>query len=519
MFSKYVPSSKNTQKRIFLGSPEAEAEAAEISRVPLQDVYEDYHGISEALSAEKFIVLGRKGSGKSAFGTFLQTKSLSEPNLHCKFIRKSDVNLEKIIQQGQEAGASVDAESFFKWIIYTSILSLFAKMQPLENKKEYDDLKKFLNKNRGYIEVSELETKQLILKHGLDISVDYFKRFFNAKFNRQIEIKAERASYYKLLPHLEELIINLLTSRDCIENGNSFAVFFDDLDIDFHLSNQTSTASLMSLIRACRQINNDVFGKNNISAKAILFIRDDIERHIVHAGGHADSAKMFTSYATRIDWYQEEYSGLPAQENDIALKKFINKRIEYVFKKIGLRLGGTDPWESLVASDSRYKTTSFKYVVNQTLFRPRDLLLFFIPLEKERRGIPLDYTTIKDLADKYSSELAKEIKNELSAKYSTLEIEAIFKILGKMFFGQSSGQIPQEQALSIVRSTLPLMDPYEIISDLFESSLIGTANKQGWYHFKCRESEAKKGLLKIESDDDLVVQYGIRTYLQINNYR
>lgn len=514
MFTHYTKKTNGAQRRIFLGSPEAEAEAALSARVPLTEVYEDYHGLSEALSAEKFMVVGRKGSGKSAFGSYIHARSLEEPNLHCKFIRKSDINLERIIQIGVDAGAAVDAESFFKWIIYTSVLSLFAKTETVEHKKEYDDLRRFLEKNRGYIEVNELETKQLISKHGFDVSIDYLKRFVSAKLNRSIEAKSERASYYKILPHLEDLVVKILSSGDCINNGNFFSIFFDDLDVDFRVADEKSMANLIALIRACRHINNDIFSKNSLPAKVVLFIRDDIERQIVHGEGYADSAKIFASYATRIDWYEEEYAGRPDQENELSLKRFINRRIKYVLEKIGAKVDLEDPWNSLIEPDQRYDTTSFKHVVNQTLFRPRDLLLFFLPLERERKRIPLEYKDVRGLEDAYSAELAKEMRNELSAKYSPAEIESIFKILGQM----SSNQNSQERVLSIVRSNISGKNPAEVVKDLFEASLIGVVNYKGWYYFKCRESEAKRGRLIIEPGHDLVVQYGIRPYLQLNKY-
>ena len=46
---------------LFLGSPEAEAEATQNSRLSLFSVYEDYHNLVEQISHEKFIVVGRKG--------------------------------------------------------------------------------------------------------------------------------------------------------------------------------------------------------------------------------------------------------------------------------------------------------------------------------------------------------------------------------------------------------------------------------------------------------------------------
>src|SRR6266567_4010056 len=91
---------RKEHKAIFLGSPEAEAEATANSRMPLTEVYEDFHDLLYGLSGEKFIVVGRKGAGKSAFGEYVYARSLSEPNLWCNFIRKSDCDLERAVQIG-----------------------------------------------------------------------------------------------------------------------------------------------------------------------------------------------------------------------------------------------------------------------------------------------------------------------------------------------------------------------------------------------------------------------------------
>ena len=117
-------SGKKQNKTVFLGSPEAEAEATSNSRMPLTEVYEDFHDLLDGLSGEKFIVIGRKGSGKSAFGEYIYAKALTEANLQCDFIRKSDSNLERAVQLGHDAGLVIDSESFFRWVIYTSMLRM-----------------------------------------------------------------------------------------------------------------------------------------------------------------------------------------------------------------------------------------------------------------------------------------------------------------------------------------------------------------------------------------------------------
>ena len=109
--------SKFTSRDIYLGSPEAEAEATSSSRISLYDVYEDYHGLIQSIMHEKFIILGRKGSGKSAFAEYVYEFSKRDPNTFCGFIRKTEINLERIVQFGIDSGINIEKGSLFKWLI------------------------------------------------------------------------------------------------------------------------------------------------------------------------------------------------------------------------------------------------------------------------------------------------------------------------------------------------------------------------------------------------------------------
>lgn len=356
---------------IFLGSPEAEAEALATSQIPLSEVYEDYHNLFTQLSHEKFIVIGRKGSGKSAFAEYCSILSESEANSFCKFIRHGDANLEKIIQIGKEQGHDIEIENLFKWLIYTNILKLFAENESISTNKDYQLLLKFLRRNSGYIDIRENEIKELIEKQGFDVQLEYFRRFFTAKHKRDIQIKKEKAPFYKLIPHLEETIKSALLSPEEKLNNNSYALFFDDLDIGFHSSNASSVNSLISLLRVAKTVNNDIFGKLDIKAKVIILIRDDIGKLL--SSRAADTAKIFSTYSAKINWVPTEVRSPEISWN---IRRFINKRITAAFRKKNLCVMKDDPWQSLV-NENLHPSSSFRYILDITLYRPRDLILFF----------------------------------------------------------------------------------------------------------------------------------------------
>ncbi len=220
--------SRNRQSEngsILLGSPEAEAEALPNSRVPLSKVYEDHCDLIGALANEKFIVVGRKGAGKSAFAEHICSIAEDQANLFARFIRQGESNLEQIVQIGIENGHEIEKENLYKWLILTNILKMFSDNQAAQNAKEYDLLKHFISKNSGYIDVRESEVKELIKKQGFDININYLKRFFTSKMNKSLEIRQEKAPFYKLIPHLKEVLLKVLTSHSERENNNSYVLF------------------------------------------------------------------------------------------------------------------------------------------------------------------------------------------------------------------------------------------------------------------------------------------------------
>lgn len=344
-FGKLLKKNILNKERIFLGAPEAEAEALPNSRMPLTVVYHDYSNLTYELSSEKFIVLGRKGSGKSAFAEYICYSSKSEPNIFAKFIRKSEANLETIVQIGEENGHNIEVENLYTWLILVNILKLFSDNQSIKNNKEYVHLEKFLSKNSGFVDIRKSEIKEIIETKGMEVSTEFLKRFFSAVMNKKFDIKQEKAQFYKLIPHLKEVLLKVLTSEEEIKNGNSYILFFDDLDVIADINDERTKHSLLSLIRVSKEINNELFAKNGLDSKVVLLLRDDISKYLSSIA--SDSSKIFSSYSTLINWYQDGYHQ-NNNELDLNIRKFINKRIEYVFNHQELAFDSNDPWLSLV---------------------------------------------------------------------------------------------------------------------------------------------------------------------------
>lgn len=123
VFQKIFSNSRQSQA-VSLGAPEAEAEANPSSAMPLLEVYEDFHDLGGQLSREKFVVVARKGCGKSAFGEYVAAKAEAEPNLFASFVRGSDCHFERLVQLGTSTDDRMAPEALFTWLALTNILKL-----------------------------------------------------------------------------------------------------------------------------------------------------------------------------------------------------------------------------------------------------------------------------------------------------------------------------------------------------------------------------------------------------------
>lgn len=359
-----------------LGEPEAEAEASDAAKVPLMDVFDDYFNIIEQLNGNQFILTARKGAGKTAIGCALESLAADSPNSFCKFIRKQDLDLQSIVQIGEASGKTVEIGLLFRWAILCKSIEMITSSASIENTSELRLLKEFITRNSGFTEVNSYRIKEFFEKSSMEgeIKIEYLKRFLNAKKSKSLETKSDKAPFYALIPHLEEVVTSILKEDQATGNENEYWVIFDDLDIGVNQSNEASLRTLLDLLRVAKDFNLNKFWGKNLRLKVVILMRDDIRNKICDLD--ADSAKLLSSYEVPLNWYDDEL--FRRDENLLPLKQFINKRIRYANSKSGLRVPEGSEFEWLFPLDRN--PSSFKFLLDSTFYRPRDLLLFFKPL-------------------------------------------------------------------------------------------------------------------------------------------
>lgn len=487
---------------MFIGSPEAESEATS-TPIKLSEFFEDYLNIFQPLNEEKFIIVGRKGSGKTAVGEAIFSLSLDSPNVFCKFIKKTDIDVEYIVQIGSANGHSIKVSLLYKWLILTHMLDLITQNEKLSGHPAMNHLRKFVNRNRGFIDIRKGEVVEIVKKTGFTVGGEYLNRALQAMGCKEITVKENKPDFTKLLPGLERVVLDLMQ----IDTDNQYILIFDDLDVDYNTKEQSNIDTMAELLRMVRYFNVDCLGRKNIDSKVLILLRDDIEKSVLYT---ADMGKIFNAYAVELNWFEDCYR---FDEKKLMLRQFINKRIKVNYQKKGYIINNqSDPWTSFVDEQSFYgDKTGFKYIVDYTFFRPRDLILFFKDINTMNLPLPLSFDTIKNnLLGRYTVAMVKDLNGELSLSYNREIVDKIFKAL--RCFSNRAPFSYQDLCDALRRQGI---NDYitDIVDSLFEYSLIGNF-EVGNVLFKFREGAVEN--LEINKDMDFILHYILQAYYRFN---
>jgi hypothetical protein len=301
---------------------------------------------------------------------------------------------------------------------------------------------------------------------------------FGGVFKKYFEVSVNKAPFYKLIPPLKEITQILLNYP--VNKKQEYWILFDDLDTHFNIKKDADNQKLMELVRISKMYNNEVF-KNN-KAKILIFLRDDIRDFIISK--YADSAKIFNSYEITLNWYNHVAYTSNIEQN-IPLRQLANKRIQLNFKKNNIPFAG-DPWDSLFASNDYYGKSSFKYVLDFTFYRPRDIITFLSTMSKNYYTYPIDKKTVKEMLSNFVRVNISEVKSELKLFFSEKEIDLIFKSVFKYIIDEY-GVCLSKLKVEIEKLNFS-MDASSVLEILLNYSLIIPMDKSGTLYFNYRDN-------------------------------
>ncbi|MCM1066942.1 MAG: hypothetical protein NC418_05125 [Muribaculaceae bacterium] len=401
---------------LYLGAPEAEVENAQS---PIDNVFEDYTGIIEAVNHGRFLVCGRKGAGKSAYAMYLKGIEDVQEQVFTSIIRRDEFDLEELVNK-----AGIDNNKYrqvlFEWIILVRLVKIIVNSDIGTTHNDVKALKKFYERNAGHCDIdkytiSEILSEQEVNFAPLKSEFGLFRRLFSAK-----QVKAP---FYKMVLPLRNAVTQVLKMQ--IFEQAKITIIFDDLDWKFKLTNESDRTMIADLLRTVKLYNTDYL--LNTTTKVVVLLREDIWQRL--EGEDGTLSKTFASAAHFLKWYTPDLSNDGKQS---LLRKLINRRILVGMSRLGVDWSGVeDPWSKFVV-DSIGGKKSFKYVLDHTFYLPRDIIAIFKDIGSMNMSIPLGEDDIENLISSFSFVKKSEIGDELAALYTKEQVVEIFESLNEI---------------------------------------------------------------------------------------
>ncbi|HHA2365814.1 TPA: hypothetical protein ACOENC_000440 [Stenotrophomonas maltophilia] len=387
-------------------------------------------------SGEHNLILGRKGSGKTA----LFTEAKLRPGILRLDFHDYAWDAHKAIQ---ELGGTADSRYMASWA-FTFLVAACRTW----TKSPYPEV-------RDAAKAMHLSIYGADAVGGtLDILVDRAKRI------RQLELPSAgdfaglgsikladppgaqlAQTAHQWLPLLEEL------AKKCLPK-HPLTIFIDRLDDGWDASDEIKLM-LAGAIKAARNLNL-AFRRIQTTPFVVLFLRTDIFE-LLRFG---DKGKL-SQDVEKIEW------------SDDTLVSMVNKRIAS-----SCPVRADVAWDSVFSTERiRQRTTIQRYILKRTMRRPRDLVAFCLEIKKAAKSNGVSVATRAEVykaEDAYSEHIYGELVDEMHKQLPATDLYfAALNKVGHVKFNQAAWS-------AAVKSIDPsCADPGVWLNHLYEYGVVG----------------------------------------------
>jgi TIR domain len=344
-------------------------------------------------SGAKTIILGSRGSGKSAIFKVLAARERAAGSRVIE-LAPEDYSYELL----SSTMAAADAGSWAKHGAYAAAWKylIYVLIMKEVSARGGKAIRKYLHDNHPDPQAGALTPLVSYLKRLENIKIGPIEAGFKS---RELDRLYKLEEIHRLLPQLTEVLAR-----------QRVVVLVDELDRGWD-SSEDAKAFVSGLFQACVSMNEIHPGlRVYVSLRQELY--DDIPALYEDAQKYRDLLEM-------ISWTED------------SLLKLIARRIRHCAAEAGYnpqalaQASDASWWSSVFATPSGHPVSnSFQYMVDRTLHRPREIILFCAQaLEKARERaatLPLPYAAVSWAERGFSAERAQDIAAEYRFQYPGL---------------------------------------------------------------------------------------------------
>lgn len=468
---------------IDLGRDEAEQDER------LREYFVKTTSYKNALSGAKTIIIGRKGSGKSAIFALMK-EELREKGERILPITPDQYSW-IALKDYEEAGILPEQAHTIAW----KMTLLSAAIWDLNENGLVANNSKLVNYYR-FMRDSYIPTRDQWFLHLVGKIKGILGGIKTQWVSFEFESTSDVATPLRIINELQTLL--------CKEwpIGQHLRILIDRLDDSWDASQQAQNL-IIGLLKAANQIN--VYFKNKLAVT--VFLRSDIYDNLFFA----DQDKLRQNEES-LRWDNE------------SLKAVVSERVR-VSLNLGQEVNNEEIWQILFSGKLyRSRASAEKYIIDRTFKRPRDVISFVrLALEAAIRGrhsVIESVDTRSAEEESYSQSKYKDliIENEKQFQY----VKDLLDSLSNSLHKQSQKELLNYLAKFVEEYKLHVQ-PVQLLRQLFVWGVIGvkrrggaTVGARGGTHFVYYYEDPSVNPL---SYNDYYIHPSLRRYLNISEKR
>jgi hypothetical protein len=413
------------------------------------------NAVKRVESNSAFLVLGRKGTGKTAIVRYLTEKAagrLSKPlnlrgypwNVHATRVDRGASEIEAYVAS-------------WRYLIAVQFASLALSHKNSSRSIYHRPLRKFLDANYG-TDVPELfnilRPKNLTLA-GFTISPSILGNQLGG-----VDLERKEGDYQFGL-ELNALSSSILTAvHDVIREAKSgpLTLHFDELDQGLTQLDEGRARMLIGLVIASREIKRES-ERAGVPLVPIVYLRTDLWDELQFS----DKNKITQTLTFHLAWTPQTL-------------------LELIEARLVVKLGEDASWEGIIEPElMRGSQTKLNHIFARTFLRPRDVISFLniVLKEAKKRGKDCLFSNRDIVAarDEYSSYLKAELDDEIRPHWPNWDeaLQACSALSTLTFERQDF-----EREYRKRKSSKNLVEAEEALSTLYKFSVVGYDRRSGY---------------------------------------
>lgn len=490
--------------RIEFGLSDAERERTTSPNLLIDGFLDEQGYIDKILNNIQFLVLGPKGSGKSAIGAkiFLMSEN-SDNNLSSHLYSLNDFSYHDFDKlYNSDDSYEIRYPRYWEFLLLLSVIDNVSRDNEAIIDIDNISLDKVVKDLRNIKLLPPLNMTDIVKSTPIRDFVHSISEFsINLSLGNVGAIISGKKS--KSTPSRDEIYNVLKRACMSIKTTKKHILILDDLDYVFiqdPIERDLQFKSLMALITATDRLNNE-FQLKKVNIKIVVLCRTDIFNNL----SGTNKAKIERDCSINLDWNSET-----RDTKNINLVKLINLRAKTSLKK------DVDVFKSYFPYEYQ-DNKSIREIIDWTRYLPRDIIQLMNDIKKSVTTDKLNYENICDGRNEYAIKyLLPEINDGLTGFLKSEHQALAFKLLSSM--GKRNFRFTEliDKAESDYRfSNLNSNDLNNICSNLYNCGAIGTyyedgnGHKRYSYIFRNRNSS-------FDNSRIITIHIGVAKALNIN---